>query len=54
MNKLPNKIQTVQDELSKLSTLKSFEQTQRVVLAVIKLLDDNISENDLMCLDEQN
>ncbi len=47
MNKLPYQIQTIQDELSKLSNLKNFEQTQRVILSVIKLLDDTISENDL-------
>lgn len=47
MSKLPQKIQTVQDELNKLSTSKNFEQAQRVVLSVIKLLDDSISENDL-------
>jgi hypothetical protein len=47
MSKLPYKIQIVQDELSKLSTLKNFEQTQRVILSVIKLLDDSVSENDL-------
>lgn len=47
MSKLPYKIQIVQDELNKLSALKNFEQTQRVVLSVIKLLDDSISENDL-------
>lgn len=47
MSKLPYKIQIVQDELNKLSTLKNFEQAQRVILSVIKLLDDSISENDL-------
>lgn len=47
MSKLPYKIQIVQDELNKLSTLKNFEQTQRVILSVIKLLDDSVLENDL-------
>ncbi len=47
MSKLPAKIQNVQNELSKLSELKNFEQTQRVILSVIKLLDDTISEDNL-------
>ncbi len=47
MSKLPYKIQIVQDELTKLSTSKNFEQAQRVILSVIKLLDDSVSENDL-------
>ncbi len=47
MSKLPTKIQSVQNELTKLSELKNFEQTQRVILSVVKLLDDTISEDDL-------
>ncbi len=47
MVNLPSKIQNIQDELSKLSVQKNFEQAQRVILAIIKLLDDTISENDL-------
>ena len=47
MNKLLPKIQDIQKELNELSVQKSFEQTQKVILSVIKLLDDSISENDL-------
>jgi adenine-specific DNA-methyltransferase len=47
MSKLPTKIQSIQNELNKLSELKNFEQTQRVILSVVKLLDDTISEDDL-------
>lgn len=47
MSKLPTKIQSIQNELTKLAELKNFEQTQRVILSVVKLLDDTISEDDL-------
>jgi SAM-dependent methyltransferase len=47
MSKLPSKIQDIQKELTDLSTKKTFEQTQRVILSVIKLLDETVSENDL-------
>lgn len=47
MIKLPPKIQDLQKELDELSIKKNFEQTQRVILSVIKLLDSEISENNL-------
>lgn len=47
MANLPTKIQNIQDELSKLAVQKNFEQAQRVILGIIRLLDDTISENDL-------
>ncbi|MBP6868730.1 MAG: Eco57I restriction-modification methylase domain-containing protein [Candidatus Pacebacteria bacterium] len=47
MSKLPTKIQGIQDELSKLSEHKTFEQTQRVILSVIRLVDDTVSVDDL-------
>lgn len=47
MTNLPTKIQNIQDELSKLAIQKNFEQAQRVILAIIKLLDDTVSGNDL-------
>lgn len=47
MIKLPPKIQDLQKELNELSAKKNFEQAQRVVLSVIKLLDNTVPENNL-------
>jgi len=47
MNNIAPKIQDVQKELDVLSAKKSFAQSQRVILSVIKLLDGSISENNL-------
>lgn len=47
MSKLPYKIQIVEDELIKLSTFKTFEQAQKVILALIKLLDDSTVIDDI-------
>lgn len=46
INRLPSKIQNIQKELNELSVKKNFEQTQRVILSVIRLLDEMISESD--------
>lgn len=47
MSNTPYKIQEVQRELYGLENKKDFEQAQKVILSVIKLLDDSISENNL-------
>ena len=47
MNNTLPKIQNIQRELTELSTKKNFEQAKRVILSVVKLLDDSISEDDL-------
>lgn len=46
MNKLPPKIQNIQKELNELSVKKTFDQAQRVILSIIKLLDDSVSEDN--------
>lgn len=47
MSKLPYKIQVVEDELINLSTFKTFEQAQKVILTLIKLLDDSTDIDDI-------
>ena len=47
MNNTLPKIQNIQKELIELSTKRNFEQVKRVILSVVKLLDEGISENDL-------